>query len=103
MTQEIITALITAGIPSLFTAVSAIVMNRTSRRHSAKQSILQMIMEDEFGWQAFKKPPINYGDIQDEYATYHKNGGNGEITRRVKDYQQWYDETLAEIAKNAKK
>lgn len=49
-----------------------------------------MIMEDEFGWETFSRFPTNYGNIQDEYMTYHKNGGNGEVTKKVHDYNEWY-------------
>ena len=49
-----------------------------------------MIMEDEFRYESFGKIPSNYGNILSEYETYHKNGGNGEITLRVDDYKEWY-------------
>lgn len=90
MGDSIIVALITAGVPSLATLFASLWQNRLSRRHSAKQSILQMCMEDQFNWEAFKKFPMNYGRIQDEYSVYHKNGGNGEVTKRVDEYNQWY-------------
>lgn len=87
----ITTALISAGIPAVTTLVTAFMQYRLSTKHAAKQSILQMIMEDEFSWEVFKKFPVNYGNICDEYEVYHKNGGNGEITRKVIQYKDWYD------------
>ena len=78
-------------IPVLTTIVTYLYTKRASIRHSAKQSILQMIMEDQFNWELFRKFPVNYGNILDEYAVYHKNGGNGEVTRKVDEYKSWYD------------
>lgn len=89
-TLDIISKIATVGIPSLVTIISTISQSRQAKKHSAKQSILQMIMEDQLNWELFKKFPTNWGDIQDEYATYHKNGGNGEVTKRVNEYNDWY-------------
>ena len=85
----IIVAAITAGIPALVTILTSFHSNRISRQNSAKQSILQLIMEDEFRYEAFKKLPKNHSEIQVEYQIYHDNGGNGEITSRVNDYEDW--------------
>lgn len=78
-------------LPVVTTIITYIHTKRTSIRHSAKQSILQMIMEDQFNWELFRKFPMNYGNILDEYVIYHKNGGNGEVTRRVDEYKNWYN------------
>jgi hypothetical protein len=91
MNPIITTALISAGIPCITTLITSILQYKISMQHSAKSSILQMIMEDEFAWEIFKKFPVNYGNICDEYTIYHKNGGNGEVTRKVNDYKNWYD------------
>lgn len=99
MGESIIVALITAGIPSLATLVASLWQNRMSRRHSAKQSILQMCMEDQLNWELFQKFPTNYGNIQNEYAVYHKNGGNGEVTKRVNEYNDWYKQVEDGLAK----
>lgn len=101
-TIDIISKIATVGIPSLVTIVSAISQSRQARKHSAKQSILQMIMEDQLSWEIFRKIPTNYGDIQDEYATYHRNGGNGEVTKRVNDYNAWYLGIENSLAKSNK-
>ena len=77
-------------LPVCTTIVTYIYTKRASARHSAKQSILQMIMEDQFNWELFRKFPVNYGNIIDEYETYHKNGGNGEVTKKVEEYKSWY-------------
>lgn len=78
-------------LPVVTTIITYIYTKRASIRHSAKQSILQMIMEDQFNWELFRKFPMNYGNILDEYVIYHKNGGNGEVTRRVDEYKSWYN------------
>lgn len=78
-------------LPVVTTIITYIYTKRASIRHSAKQSILQMIMEDQFNWELFRKFPMNYGNILDEYVVYHKNGGNGEVTRRVDEYKGWYN------------
>lgn len=99
---NIIERIATVGIPSIVTIITAIRQSRQAKKHAAKQSILQMIMEDMFGWEAFRKLPTNYGDIQDEYEIYHKNGGNGEVTKRVKDYNDWYLGVEDSLAKSNK-
>lgn len=90
ITNETLDVLIAAGIPMVTTIVSSFVQMRRENKHAAKQSILQMILEDEMAWEMFRKFPTNYGHIHDEYATYHKNGGNGEVTKKVNDYDTWY-------------
>ncbi len=77
-------------VPVATTIITFIYTRRTSIRHAAKQSILQMIMEDQFNWELFRKFPVNYGNILDEYVVYHKNGGNGEVTKKVDEYKAWY-------------
>lgn len=46
MTEAIVVALITAGLPTLATAITAICQSRPQKRNAAKQSIFQMILED---------------------------------------------------------
>lgn len=90
MPSEVIVALISACIPTATTAITAVAQARASNRHAARQSILQMILEDQFGWFSSKKLPINYQNIMEEYDSYHKNGGNGVITEKVEDYKRWF-------------
>ena len=65
-------------------------LSSESKKHAAKQSILHMIMEDQFNWELFRKFPVNYGNITNEYQIYHDNGGNGEVTKKVEEYKRWY-------------
>lgn len=88
--QAIIIALITAGFPALVTIITSVANHRLSRRHSAKQSILQMIMEDYITVEMFQKPPRNYMNIHYEYDIYHKSGGNSDIDAKMAEYEDWY-------------
>ena len=90
MSDGIIIALISAGIPAIVTIVTTLYQNREHRRNAAKQSILQMIMEDKMAWVIDKEFPTNYGRVCDEYVVYHNNGGNGEVTKKVEEYKEWY-------------
>lgn len=78
--------------PISATVVSYFHLQRTAKKHAAKQSILQMIVEDQHGWELFRRFPTNYGNIHDEYKIYHKCGGNGEVTKKVKEYDTWYED-----------
>ena len=69
---------------------------------SSKLNITQLIMEDEFGWQAFKQLPTNHDAILHEYDVYAKNGGNSDTHERVEAYKKWYSEIQNGIAKSTK-
>lgn len=88
--QEILIALISAGIPAVVTLVTSSKQNRLSKMHSAKQSILQMQIEDVIAVEVLKKPPVNHTNIHYEYDTYKKNGGNSDIDLKMKEYEEWY-------------
>lgn len=91
MPDEVLIALISAGIPTLATTVTAIIQSRASTRHAAKQSILQMILEDRVAVQE-KNLPTNYQNVLREYDEYHKNGGNSFVTDKVNDYKKWFSQ-----------
>ena len=90
MSEAIIIAAISAGFPMVTTLVTALLQRRSNEKHAAKQSILQMIMEDH---QAVMEGqlPTNYQNILHEYDIYHKNGGNSYLTKKVRDYEDWFD------------
>jgi archaellum component FlaG (FlaF/FlaG flagellin family) len=88
--QAIIIAFITAGFPALVTIITSLANRKLSKMHSAKQSILQMIMEDYITVEMFQKPPRNYMNIHYEYDIYHKNGGNSDIDTKMTEYEDWY-------------
>lgn len=82
-------ALISAGIPTIATTITAILQARTSNKHAAKQSIFQMILEDHVAANEGRLP-TNYQNILREYDVYHKNGGNSYVTEKVDAYKTWF-------------
>ena len=99
MTEGIIIALITAGMPTLATAITAICQSRAAKKNVAKDSILQMIMEDHVAVLE-EHLPTNYQNILHEYDIYHKNGGNSYVEEKVSNYKKWF---LEEEKKEANK
>lgn len=97
MTESVLIALISAGFPTIATIVTTFIRGRASARHSAKQSILQMIMEDHLAV-AEHRLPTNYQNILQEYDVYHSQGGDTYVTQKVLEYESWF----AEIEKGDK-
>lgn len=98
MSEAIVIALITAGIPTITTAITATIQARATSKNAAKQSILQMILEDHMAVQEGHLP-TNYQNILHEYDIYAKNGGNSYVHDKVDAYKKWW----LEIEKNRKK
>ena len=94
---DILVDLVKVLVPALVTIYTYRLQAKANRRHQAKQSILQEITEDKVGWYCDHKFPENQQRIQEEYDEYHKNGGNGTVTRKVTEYFAW----VAEINKEA--
>ena len=89
MTEGIIIALISAGIPTVATAIAAFIQARTATRNSAKSDILQMIMEDHIAVQEGHLP-VNYQNILNAYEKYHNAGGDEFITDKKEEYKKWF-------------
>lgn len=89
MSDEVIVAIISAGLPVIATLITTVFRGRASARHSAKQSILQMIMEDHIAV-AENRLPTNYQNILLEYDIYHQKGGDTYITTKVDEYKKWF-------------
>lgn len=89
MTDGIVIALISAGIPTVATAIAAYIQARTATRNSAKSDILQMIMEDHIAVQEGHLP-VNYQNILNAYEKYHNAGGDEFITDKKEDYKRWF-------------
>lgn len=83
--EEIVSNILTI----LAVVMTAVFQRRDTAKNAAKQSILQMIMEDHI-CAAEGKFPANYQNILHEYDIYHKNGGNSYITEKVEEYKKWY-------------
>lgn len=89
MSDAVIIALITAGFPTLTTAITAICQSRAAKKNAAKDSILQMIMEDHLAVLE-DGLPTNYQNILHEYDIYSKNGGNSYVHDKIEDYKKWF-------------
>lgn len=87
--EDIIIAAITICIPSTATIVTALIQGRTMNKYAARQSILQMIMEDHLAVSEGKLP-TNYQNILTEYDVYTKNGGNSYCSEKVEEYKNWW-------------
>ena len=98
MSEAIIIALITAGFPTCATALTTFFQSRTSKKNAAKQSILQMILEDHMAAQEGHLP-TNYQNILHEFDIYSKNGGNSYVAEKVEDYKRWFIEIEKEHQK----
>lgn len=95
--QEILIALISAGIPAIVTLVTSNKQKRLSKMHSAKQSILQMMMEDIIAVEVLHKLPYNYKNIHYEWDEYQSNGGNSDMTQKMAEYEEWYKNIIWEV------
>ena len=89
MSEAVIIALITAGFPTLTTAITTICQSRAAKKNAAKDSILQMIMEDHLAVLE-DGLPTNYQNILHEYDIYSKNGGNSYVHDKIEDYKKWF-------------
>lgn len=98
MTEGIIIALITAGFPTITTAITAFCQSRATKKNAAKQSILQMILEDHMANQEGHLP-TNYQNVLHEFDIYSKNGGNSYVHDKVEAYKKWF----IEIERNRQK
>lgn len=89
MSEAVIIATISAGFPMVTTLVTALLQRRSNEKHAAKQSILQMILEDHVAVNEGQLP-TNYQNILHEYDIYHKNGGNSYVSTKVEEYKDWF-------------
>ena len=92
MSDAVIVALISAGT----TIIAALLQKRSADRNAAKQSILQMIAEDQLAV-LYGSLPTNYQNILHEYDIYHKNGGNSYLTEKVNEYKAWFAKEQAKL------
>lgn len=89
--EEIIIAAISAGFPTIATIVTSTMHAKAASRNAAKQSILQMIMEDHIAVQEGRLP-TNYQNILKEYDIYKSKGGNSYVTEKKDEYVKWWHE-----------
>lgn len=90
MTEQIIVALITVAIPSLTTIITSLIAKKENYMHNAKQSILQLIVEDKI--RVIEGGiPENKQNILKEFDIYSKKGGNSYVHEKVENYTKWYN------------
>lgn len=100
--EQLIGSVIVAIISGAVTLVTSHYDKKDNRMHAARQSILQLILEDKINVQEGKLPENRY-NIQTEYDEYRANGGNSYVHDKVEDYLEWYDQVEKNYAKNKTK
>lgn len=99
-----ITAIITTSITAVATVLLTITniwMNsqrkkdkieakELAEKNAAKSSIQNMMTQDIIRTEILRKMPENREAIDDEFAVYQKNGGNGTLKRQYEEYKDWY-------------
>ena len=88
--ENIIMALITACVPASVTLILGLNNKKLNQQHAAKQSILQMILEDRVRVSSGGLPE-NYQAILHEFDIYTQNSGNSYVHRKVDEYIEWYE------------
>ena len=96
--ENIIVAAITVLVPSITTLITSKSVKRQANKHLARQSIMQLILEDHVRSHEDKLPE-NRQAILDEYDEYVKSGGNSYIHGKVEEYEEWYKELTNKVHK----
>lgn len=90
MTEQIIISLITVAVPSITTIITSLIAKKDNYMHNAKQSILQLIVEDKI--RVIEGGiPENKQNILKEFDLYSKKGGNSYVHEKVENYIKWYN------------
>lgn len=87
--KEVIIAFVSVAIPSITTIITSLIAKRDNYMHNAKQSILQLIVEDKIRVMEGGIPE-NKQNILKEYDDYDKHGGNSYVHEKVENYKKWY-------------
>lgn len=77
-------------VPAVITAIASILGVRQGKMFAAKQSILQMQMEDVIAVEILHRLPSNYNRILYEYDIYKRSGGNSDVDEKMEEYRKWY-------------
>lgn len=88
--MEYFVSILAIIVPSLVTLITSSKQLKISKMHAAKQSILQMQMEDVIAVEILHKVPVNHTNIHYEYDEYKKAGGNSDIDLKMVEYEEWY-------------
>lgn len=63
---------------------------------AARQSILQLMLEDKVAVMNGEKPE-NFQAVQTEFDAYSKAGGNHYVAGKVEKYNAWYENIKIEL------
>ena len=95
---QIIITVITICVPATVTLITSKKVQKQADIHSARESILQLILEDRVRAQEGLMPE-NYKSILAEYDEYKDKGGNSYINSKVQNYIDWYNEQEKKLTK----
>ena len=90
MKDQTLISLITIMIPSITTIITSLIARKDNYMHNAKQSILQLIVEDKIRVMEGGIPE-NKQNILKEFDEYSKKGGNSYVHEKVEGYLKWYE------------
>lgn len=93
MTGQVMISLITVAIPSVTTIITTLITRKDNYMHNAKQSILQLIVEDKIRVMEGGIPE-NKQNILKEFDMYSKKGGNSYVHEKVENYIKWYNTVI---------
>ncbi len=93
MKDQVIISLISIMIPSTTTIITSLIARKDNYMHNAKQSILQLIVEDKIRVMEGGIPE-NKQNILKEFDEYSKKGGNSYVHEKVEDYLKWYENII---------
>jgi hypothetical protein len=93
MKDQVIISLITIVIPSITTIITSLIARKDNYMHNAKQSILQLIVEDKIRVMEGGIPE-NKQNILKEFDEYSKKGGNSYVHEKVEGYLKWYENII---------
>lgn len=88
---SILIALITVCVPAGVTLYTNKRCTKRAEMHAARQSILQLILEDKVAVMSGNLPE-NYQAVMSEFDDYEKNGGNHYVKGKIEEYTKWYKE-----------
>lgn len=100
MSDAIIIALISAGIPACVTLWTSRKTKVDAEKQSKRASILALITMDKVNWQE-GKPPVNQVSIHRLFDEYVALGGNSFIVDVMDDYDEWV-KTIEKIVSSRK-
>lgn len=92
---QIIGDVAVAAISAVTTLLTTKSVKKQTNKHSARQSILQLIIEDKVRV-IEKRLPENYQAVLEEFDEYKKSGGNSYIHEKVDEYKKWYNNIIKE-------